>query len=246
MKEVPGFLSFVAHRKPLNMHGSVEAAGRRVVGVTKLSALLKPQGATVPQIVHTFCADSQDELLLFAFCLADMALKRKKSRRKVCAIRAAELDFLRAKKRELDGCKHCDVYELVPDRGQKAVTTRWVNTEKVFDDGTVTPKSRLVGRGFQGADKDSLDTVSPTVDRGVWRMMVAMTAVQRWVPYCFEISAVFIQGRRITRDVVLRPPPDFGEPRMVMKLNKSMYGLVDVPLQWHEALNEGIVVIGEV
>ena len=30
---------------------------------------------------------------------------------------------------------------------------------------------------------------------------------------------------------------------MVMKLDKSVYGLVDAPLQWYEALNEGIVAI---
>ena len=118
-----------------------------------------------------------------------------------------------------------------------------MNTEKILDDGTVTPKSRLVARGFQEADKDSLDTASPTVDRGMWRVMVAMTAVYGWVPYSFDISTAFLQGCQITRDVFLRPPPEIGEPGMVMKLNKSVYGLVDAPLQWYEALNEGIVAI---
>ena len=56
---VPDFLAFVAHGKPLNMHGCVEAARRSVVRVTELSKQLRQQGATVPQIVNTFCADSQ-------------------------------------------------------------------------------------------------------------------------------------------------------------------------------------------
>ena len=245
---LPNFLAFVAHGKPLNMHGCVEAARRSVVRVTELSKQLRQQGATVPQIVNTFCADSQDELVLFAFCLANMALKRKKSHGEVSAARAAEQDFLEAKQRELASWDRCGVYELVRDGGQAVVTTRWVNTEKLLDDGTVTPKSRLVARGFQRAGKDSLDTASPTVDRGVsvWRVMVAMTAVYGWVPYCFDISTAFLQGRQITRDVCLRPPPEIGEPGMVMKLNKSVYGLVDAPLQWYEALNEGIVAIGGV
>ena len=132
---------------------------------------LRQQGATVPQIVNTFCADSQDELVLFAFCLANVALKRKKSHGEVSAARAAEPDFFEAKQRELASWDRCGVYELVPDRGQAVVTTRWVNTEKILDDGTVTPKSRLVARGFQEADKDSLDTASPTVDRGLWRVI---------------------------------------------------------------------------
>ena len=243
---VPDFLAFAAHGKPLNMHGCAEAARRSVVRVTELSGLLKQQGATVPQIVNTLCADSQDELVLFAFCLANMAPKEKKSHGEVSPARAAEPDFLEAKQRELDSWDRCGVYKLVPDRGQTVVTTRWVNLEKVLDDGTVTAKSRLVARGFQEADKDSLDTASPTVDRGVWRVMVAMTAVYGWVPYCFDISTAFLQGRQITRDVFLRPPPEIGEPGMVTKLNKSVYGLVDAPLQWYEALNEDIVAIGGV
>ena len=98
---VPDFLAFVAHGKPLNMHGCVEAARRSVVRVTELSKQLRQQGTTVPQVVNTFCAESQDKLVLFAFCLANMALKRKKSHGEVSAARAAEPDFLKAKQREL-------------------------------------------------------------------------------------------------------------------------------------------------
>ena len=151
-----------------------------------------------------------------------------------------------AKQRELASWDRCGVYELVPDRGQPVVTTRWVNTEKILDDGTVTPKPWLVAREFEEANKDALDTASPTVDWGQWRVMVAMTAAYAWVPYCFDISTAFLQVRQITRDVFLRPSPEIGEPGMVMKLNKSVYGLVDARLQWYEALNEGIVAIGGV
>ena len=92
-----------------------------------------------------------------------------------------------------------------------------MNTEKVLDDGTVTPKSGLVAHGFQEADKDSLDTASPTVARGVWHVMVAMTAVYEWMQYCFDISTAFLQGREISCDVFLRPLPEIGERDMVMK-----------------------------
>ena len=96
MNGVPDLHAFVAHGKPLKMHGCEEAAGRSVVRVTELSKQVRQQGATVPQIVNTFSADSQDELVLFAFCLANMALKRKKSHCEVSAARAAEPDFLAA------------------------------------------------------------------------------------------------------------------------------------------------------
>ena len=246
MNGVPDFLAFVAHGKLLNVHGCVEAARRSVVPVTELSGLLKQQGATVPPIVNTFCADSQDELVLFAFCLANMAPKRKKMHGQVSAARAADPDFLDAKKQELASWDRYGGYELVPDHGQTVATTRWLNAEQVADDGTVTPKPCLVARGFQEADKDLLDTASPTVDRGVWRVMLAMAAVYVWLPSCFDISTAYLQGGQITRDVFLRPSPEIGEPGMVMKLNQTVYGLVDAPLQWYEALNEGVVVIGGV
>ena len=97
---VPDFLAFLEHGKSLNMHGCVEAACRSVVRVTELSGLLKQQGATVSQIVNTFCADSQDELVLSAFCLTNMALKRKKLQGEVSAARAAEPDVSEAKGQE--------------------------------------------------------------------------------------------------------------------------------------------------
>ena len=131
MNGVPDFLLSVAHGKPLSMHCCVEAARRSLVRVTKLSGLLKQQGATVRQFVNTFCADSQDELVLLAFCLVYMVVTRKKSHGEVSAARAAERDFVEATKRKLARWRRCGVYELVPDPGQTVVSTRWVKTEKV-------------------------------------------------------------------------------------------------------------------
>ena len=141
--------------------------------------------------------------------------------------------LLRQEKLELASWDRCGVYELVPNRGQAVVTTRWVSPKKVLDDDTVSPESRLVGRGLQEADKNSLHMVSPTVDRGLWHVKVAMTAVYGLVPNCFDILTAFRQGRGITNDVFLRPLPEISQPGMVMKLNKRVHGLVDAPLQWY-------------
>ena len=54
---VPDLLAFVVRGKPLNMHGCLEAACCSVLSVTELSKQLQQQGATVPQVVNTFCAD---------------------------------------------------------------------------------------------------------------------------------------------------------------------------------------------
>ena len=62
VNQVPDFLA------PLNMHGCVEEARHSLMRWTELSGLLKQQEGTVPLIANSFCADSQDELVLFAFC----------------------------------------------------------------------------------------------------------------------------------------------------------------------------------
>ena len=79
----------------------------------------------------------------------------------------------------------------------------------------------LLLAGFQEADKDSFDTASPAMDRGVWRVMVAITAVNGCVPHRFDIFTAFFQGRWITRDVFLRPLPEIGEPGLDMRLKKK-------------------------
>ena len=128
MNDAPILLAFVADGKQLSIHGYVEAACCSVVCLTELSGLLKQQGATAPQIVHTLRADSQDQLVPYAFCFANMALKRKESQWEVSATRAAEPDFVEAKILEPESWKRSNVYELAPDRGETIATTRWVNT----------------------------------------------------------------------------------------------------------------------
>ena len=59
----------------------------------------------------------------------------RRGMREVTPERAQSLEFVVAKQKELASWVACDVYDLVPDNGQKAISCLWVLVDKVQDDG---------------------------------------------------------------------------------------------------------------
>ena len=72
-----------------------------------------------------------------------------------------QIDVKAAKIKELENWKIHDVYSEVTNNGQRAISTRWVITEK-FNNGERFIKARLVVRGFEEDDLDKLCNDSPT------------------------------------------------------------------------------------
>ena len=56
------------------------------------------------------------------------------------------------------------------------MTCCWVLVDKVLDDGTVTPKARLVVRGFEEGGVQDVETFSPTCSKSSWQVLVAVAA----------------------------------------------------------------------
>ena len=71
--------------------------------------------------------------------------------------RSERHDVLEAKQKELKNWIDHDVYEEVEDKGQNCISVTWVITEKTSD-GKQIVKARLVARGYEEEDKDSLRT----------------------------------------------------------------------------------------
>ena len=81
---------------------------------------------------------------------------------------------------------------------------RWIITEK-FKDSNSLIKARLVARGFE-EDSSHLRTDSPTCSRESLRLLYATVASKSWALHSLDISAAFLQGDQIQREVYLRPP----------------------------------------
>ena len=147
----------------------------------------------------------------------------------ICLVAA---DYSEAKKRQLVEFKFFNVFEEVPDDGQKAVSARWVLTEK--RDGT--KKARLVARGFQDPELSSLVKDSPTCSRESLRVLLAINSSQSdWKCGALDVKSAFLQGLPLRRTVFLRPPKDVSEKNL-WKLNKCVYGLADASREWYNCV----------
>ena len=112
-------------------------------------------------------------------------------------------DYAYAKHVEMESWKQNEVYQEVPNQGQKFVTTRWVLTEKV--DGR--KKARLVAWGFQ-EDQSALTLESPTCARESIRLTLVLMAFFKWKPNSIDVKTAFLQGKPLDRPVYVVPPKE--------------------------------------
>ena len=130
-----------------------------------------------------------------------------------------------AKMSEIDRWKDNEVLKVDEDRGQRTIDTRWVVEEKVKDNKQVI-KCRLVAKGFQDPSKDSIRKDSPTAAKTSLRLATAFISSMGYEVQSFDISAAFLQGEEIAREVYLRPPPE-ANCNGLWQLRKTVYGLAD-------------------
>ena len=135
-----------------------------------------------------------------------------------------------AKEKEIQNWKENNVFEEVEDRKQKAITVRWVITEKVKEGRPIT-KARLVARGFE-ENTSSLRKDSPTCSREAIRILIAIASSKRWDCNTVDVKSAYLQGNSIQRKLYLKPPPEFNNGSL-WKLNKTVYGLCDAAREWY-------------
>jgi hypothetical protein len=64
--------------------------------------------------------------------------------------------------------------------------------------------------------------------------MLSVAASKRWRVVSSDVKSAFLQGLEITRDVIIKPPPEANVRKGVLwKLNVALYGLDDASLQFH-------------
>ena len=61
-----------------------------------------------------------------------------------------------------------------------------------------------------------------------------------------DITAAFLQGGLLEREVYLRPPPDVCSADNVWHLRKCIYGLNDAPRYWYRRVREVLLKLGGV
>ena len=113
----------------------------------------------------------------------------------------------------------------------EVIPTRWVDTLKSEPWEEDRHKARMVVRG--DLEKDSeLRTDSPTCSQQMLSFTLALAAGRRWPVFGGDITAAFLQGESITRQLVLSLPKDGVEgveEGSIMIANKPVYGTRDAP-----------------
>ena len=149
--------------------------------------------------------------------------------------------FLGAKQAELEKWQEFQTYKEVPDTGQPRISSKWVCTEKVKG-GQLVTKARLVARGFE-EDQSQLRTDSPTCSKESLRMMLSVLASKKWSLQSIDIKSAYLQGNDITRDIYLKPPKE-AKTKMLWKLERTPYGLVDAGRQWYIKVQKEFTALG--
>ena len=147
-----------------------------------------------------------------------------------------------AKNTELNNMIENEVFEIVPYVNQNTVSSRWIITEK-FKDGARKVKARLVARGFE-EDSSNLKTDSPTCNREFLKLVFEVASIMSWQLQSIDISAAFLQGNPIERDIFLRPPRDIFPKSEFWHLKRCIYGLNDAPRSWYERVKEVLLQLG--
>ena len=138
--------------------------------------------------------------------------------------------IVEAKEKELQSWRENDVYEEVEDIGQKAITTRWIVTEKVKE-GKKLCKARLVARGFE-EEMAEWEKDAPTCNAETLKFCLAIMKFKKWNCYTLDVKTAYLQGDDIQRDVYLKPPGE-GDWNGLWKLKKTVYGLKDAAKAWY-------------
>ena len=151
------------------------------------------------------------------------------------------LDVINAKFKELKNWNDHSVYEEVDDHGQKAISCRWVLTEK-SENGEKIVKARLVARGFEERNED-IRKDSPTCLKESMRLTLLVASTHNWNIKSLDIRSAFLQGKEISRDLFIKPPKEAGTNK-IWKLRKSVYGLCDASRVWYLRVKEELLQAG--
>ena len=106
------------------------------------------------------------------------------------------------------------------------------------------PKARLVIGGHRDPDLTmGLNTHAPTISRqGILLLLqiLASNIIHGWTGHAGDVTAAFLSGESLTRELFLRQPKTgLGNlhPEQLLRIRKPIFGLVDSPAAWWQKLS---------
>ena len=153
-------------------------------------------------------------------------------------------EFLDAMRKEIEVLESLGTWKVVKKgdvpENTNVIPTTWAFKIKRYPDGRLRKyKARFCVRGDkqkEGVDYD--EKYAPVVSWSTVRMLMRLALKEDWKTRQVDFQNAFAQAP-LKENVYIKLPPMFdGEDSsdIVLKLNKSLYGLVQAPLTWYDYL----------
>ena len=160
----------------------------------------------------------------------------------------AEL-WKKAARKKIKSLQDLKVYTLVPKsnvpKGQNVIGSKWVFKVKTDD----SYKARLVAQGWnQVHGRDCGGTYAPVCRLQSIRMVLAIAAELNLEVRQLDVKTAFLYADT-EEEVYVKTAPGFettnkDEVQLVMKLEKSLYGLAQSPQNWWKTIDPKLIEIG--
>ena len=125
--------------------------------------------------------------------------------------------------------------EEIPPKGTNLVSTKWVFTVKIKNDGTLDRfKARLVARGFsQLYGVDYFETFAPTVRMDTLRIFLAIAAMKDLELIHIDVKNAFTESP-LKEKIYLKPPKGVQVTSgYALRVLRSLYGLKQAARDWN-------------
>jgi len=153
--------------------------------------------------------------------------------------------------REIATLEQAGTWTPVPrPPGRNIVGSKWVFRIKRNADGSIEKyKARVVARRFtQVFGQDYYDTFSPVAKLASFRAVLALAACNDWEIETFDFNSAYLNGElEEDEEIYMQPPPGYegqGGEDIVLRLQKSLYGLKQAGRKWYDALARALADLG--
>ena len=139
-----------------------------------------------------------------------------------------------------------ELVDLLP--GSKPLGYKWIFKKKMKANGSIDKyKARLVIKGYkQKEGLDYFDTYSPVTRISSIRMLISIAAIHNLETHQMDVKTDFLNGD-LDEEIYMEQLKGFivpGQEKKVCQLVKSLYGLNQAPMQWHEKFDNVMMTNG--
>ena len=159
--------------------------------------------------------------------------------------------FIKAMYKEIKTLENLKTWNVIQKSDvptdQKVIPSTWAFKIKRYPDERLRKfKARFCVRGDRQEEVvDYFESYAPVVSWATVRMLMRIAIKEGWKSRQVDFQNAFAQAP-IREEVYINMPPMFGESskNTLMKLNKSLYGLVQAPLTWYDRLKKELERLG--